>query len=579
MDLASNLKATRAAVQQGLATYGIAVDSDAQPVFDRFLDEQQKTELLADFNQLLLILAETEAQSATSTDGPAHLREALRLLQKALRFGAASRAWHLRQARYQNLLGNKAEAQREEKAAAAAPIVLVLDHFLVADELYRRGEFEAAIKEFNQVLQRKPAHFWAQYLNALCLLQLHRPAEARAQLSACLAQRSDFVWLYLLRGFAQSELQAFDAAEADFQSALQLPLDEYSRYVLFVNRGVARVQQGRFELAIADLKKAIELKPGEYQAYVNLAQAYRRLNNLPQALEQLDRALELEPTLAHLYRLRARLYLELRKPTLALVDFDQAIQKENTNSPFRADDQVDRGKLLLQEQKYREALASFDAALSIRHAHLLAQRLRAETLFQLGRYQEVVEAFDRYLETGKPLESVYRGRGLARAEMGKYPGAIEDYTRAFRIASHLGGAGLPRLGLSAVRFAQVAQRDFQLAIDLDPKNGDAYNGRGFVEATQGRKREAIHDADEAVRQGPASARLLYNASRIYARCGSAYETRTIDLLRQAMSLLPSGQRGRSGPRMFVRTRLCKRCGGRRGFWNWKRSRLKGNSGR
>ncbi|HEV8058484.1 MAG TPA: protein kinase [Gemmataceae bacterium] len=542
MDLASNLKATRGAVQQGLAIYGISVDSATPPAFDPFLAEQQKTELLGDFNQLLLILAETQAQSATSTDGPAHLREALRLLQKALRFGAPSRAWHLRQARYLTLLGNKAEAQKEEKAAAQAPIVLVLDHFLVADELYRRGEFDAAIKEFNQVLQRKPAHFWAQYLNALCLLQLHRPAEARAQLSACLAQRADFVWLYLLRGFAQGELQAFDAAEADFQSALQLPLDEYSRYVLFVNRGVARVQQGRFEDAIADLKKATELKPSEYQAYVNLAQAYRRLNDLPKALEQLRRAVELEPSLAHLYRLRARLYLEMKQPALALADFDQAIQKENANSPFQADDQVERGKLLLQEQKYPEALASFDAALHLRSDHLLAQRLRAETLFHLGRYQEVVEAFDRYLETGKPLESVYRGRGLARAELGKYPGAIEDYTRALELH--------PTSAVQAYRgwahllcdAPKLALRDFQLAIDLDPKNGDAYNGRGFVEATQGRKREAIHDADEAVRQGPASARLLYNASRIYARCGSAYETRTIDLLRQAMTLLPGGQR-------------------------------------
>ena len=155
---------------------------------------------------------------------------------------------------------------------------------------------------------------WAQYLNALCLLRLHRPAEARAQLSACLAQRSDFVWLYLLRGFAQGELQAFDAAEADFQSAMQMQLDEYSRYVLFVNRGVVRVRQGRYEDAIADLKKAIELKPGEYQAYVNLAQAYRQLNDLPKAArEQLGRAVELEPSLAHVYRPRARLYQELKK--------------------------------------------------------------------------------------------------------------------------------------------------------------------------------------------------------------------------------------------------------------------------
>jgi tetratricopeptide (TPR) repeat protein len=89
---------------------------------------------------------------------------------------------------------------------------------------------------------------------------------------------------------------------------------------------------------------------------------------------------------------------------------------------------------------------------------------------------------------------------------------------------------------------KLAALDFQLAIDLDPKNGDAYNGRGFVKATQGQKREAVRDAEEAVRQGPASAQLLYNASRIYARCGFEYETRALDLLRRALALLPSDER-------------------------------------
>lgn len=542
MDLASNLKATRAAVQQGLQLYGISIVEDSRPAFDAYLDEPHKAELLGDFNQLFMILAETEAQSAAAVDGQGHLREASRLLQKALQFGPPTRAWHLRQARYLTLQEDKSAAQEHEKLAAGASIVQVLDHFLVADELYRRGEFEAAIKQFDQVLQRKPAHFWAQYLNALCLLRLHRPAEARAQLSACLAQRTDFVWLYLLRGFAQGELQAFDAAEADFQSALQMPLDEYSRYVLFVNRGVVRVRQGRFEDAAADLKKAIALRPGEYQAYVNLAQAYRRLNDLPGALEELGRAIELEPSVAHLYRLRARLYLELKEPARALEDFDQAISKEATNSPLLADDQVERGKLLLQMQRHSEALASFDAGLRVAPDHLLGQRLRAETLFHLGRYQEVVEAFDRYLETGKPSESVYRGRGLARAELGKYPGAIEDYTQALELhptSAVYAYRGWAHLLCDAPK---LALRDFQLAIDLDPKNGDAFNGRGFVEATQGQKREAIRDADEAVRHGPASAQLIYNASRIYARCGAAYESKTIELLRQALALLPAAQR-------------------------------------
>jgi len=544
MDLAANLEAARTAVHKALAVYGVP-EAAARPRLDAYLSDPQKAEILGDCSGLLLILAETEAQSASGRKPPEkeqYLRKAVSLLEQARQLGAPPRAYHLRRARYLNMIGDRAEATQAEKAAQGAPLDDVLDHFLMADELYRREKFGEAIKEFDQVLERKPGHFWAQYLDAICLLRQGRPAEARTLLSACLAQRSDFVWLYLLRGFAQEELQAWGAADSDFQKASQLSLDDNARYVLAVNRGVLRVRQERFEDAIADLKSAIKWKPNAYQAYVNLAQAYRRLDKLDLALEQLNRAVELEPGLAHLYRLRARLYLERGEPALALGDFDQAIERENMNSPYQVDDHVERGRLLLSGGKHTEALGSFDAALALQKDHSLGQRLRAETLFRLGRFEEVIKAFDGYLETGKPLESVYRGRGLARAELGQYPGAIEDFTKALEL--HPTSAVQAYRGWThlVVDAPKLALRDFELAIELDPKSGDAYSGRGFVRAGMGRHREAIEDAAEALRQGPTSARLLYNVARIYARCPGPYAQRSLELIEQALSLLPAGER-------------------------------------
>ena len=545
MDLAANLEAARASVHQALGVYGDLESEEARPILDDYLSDPQKAEVLGDYYQLLLILAETEAQSASAlkpAENELYLKKALSFLEHARRIGTPSRAFHLRRARYLNMLGDRAAATQAEQAAQGAALDQVLDHFLMADEFYRREKFGEAIKEFDQVLERKPGHFWAQYLNAICLLRQGRPAEARALLSACLAIRSDFVWLYLLRGFAQEELQAWDAADADFHKASQLPLDDNARYVLSVNRGVLRIRQERFEDAVTDLKSAIERKPRAYQAYVNLAQAYRRLGKMDRALEELDRAVELEPGLAHLYRLRARLRLERNEPAPALADFDQAIQRENTNSPYRVDDHVERGRLLLSGAKYAESLKSFDAALALQRDHSLGQRLRAEALFRLGRFDEVIKAFDRYLETGKPQEPVYRGRGLARAELGQYPGAIEDFTKALEL--HPTSAVQAYRGWThlVVDAPKLALRDFELAIELDPDNGDAYNGRGFVRARLGRHREASQDAAEALRQGPTSPRLLFNAARIYAQCPGHYRERALELIENALSLVPTDER-------------------------------------
>jgi tetratricopeptide (TPR) repeat protein len=255
----------------------------------------------------------------------------------------------------------------------------------------------------------------------------------------------------------------------------------------------------------------------------------------------MHRAIEVEPGLADLYRRRARLYLERRQPAKALEDLDQAIRRENTRSPLHADDLVERGRLLLMAGKYPEALASLDAGLRFRKDHSLGQRLRAEVLFQLGRYEQVIEAFDHYLRTGKPLESVYRGRGLARAALGQYPGAIEDYTKALEL--HPTSTVQTYRGWAHVvcDAPKLALRDFELAIELDPNNADAYNGRGFVLAGQGDHRQAIRNAEEALRKGPRSPRLLYNAARIFAQCSGKDQLRALELIREALSLLPAEQ--------------------------------------
>jgi eukaryotic-like serine/threonine-protein kinase len=545
MDLPTNLAAARASVQKALAVYGVLESTDAKAQLDAYLSESQKSEVLGDFCQLLLILAETEAQSATGSNPVEHearLRRAQSFLEQARRIGTPSRALHLRRARYLGMLGDRAAAAQAENLAQDTAVDHVLDHFLMGDELYRREKFGEAITEFDQVLERKPGHFWAQYLNAICLLRQGRAAEARSLLSACLAARSDFVWLYLLRGFAQMELRAWSGADSDFQKAAQLPLDDNARYVLAVNLAGLRIRQERFDDAVVELKSAIERKPRAYQAYVNLAQAYRRLNKLDLALIQLDRALELEPELAHLYRLRARLHLERDERALALADFDQAIERENTSSPYEVDDKVERGRLLLSDGKYAEALNSFDAALALQKDHSPGQQLRAETLFGLGRFDEVIEAFNRYLETGKPQEAVYRGRGLARVERGQYPGAIDDFTKALELEPTSAVRAYRGWTHLVVGAPQLALRDFELAIELDPSNGDAYSGRGFVRASQGHYREALHDAAEALGRGPTSSRLLYNVARIYAQCPGPYRDRAVALIEEALSSLPAPER-------------------------------------
>ena len=134
----------------------------------------------------------------------------------------------------------------------------------------RAGDWNGARAQFEAARALRDDLFWAHFLFAVSLLNSDppRPESARVALTTCIGRQPSYPWLYLLRGFANSEqgwvlsagsrlsanggaLEAeskarFEDAEADFGRALELGLDDRLRYVLLLNRGAMRVQRKQF---------------------------------------------------------------------------------------------------------------------------------------------------------------------------------------------------------------------------------------------------------------------------------------------------------------------------------------------
>ena len=93
MDLLANLEAAHASVAAALRVYGVVAGQEARPRFDPYLSDVQQAEILQDCAGLLLILAETEAQSssqASPADKEQYLRKALTYLEQGQRLGGAA---------------------------------------------------------------------------------------------------------------------------------------------------------------------------------------------------------------------------------------------------------------------------------------------------------------------------------------------------------------------------------------------------------------------------------------------------------------------------------------------------------
>jgi serine/threonine protein kinase/tetratricopeptide (TPR) repeat protein len=505
----------------------------------RSFTPQERDEIIESCFELLLVWADAEPSPAIR----------LKLLDQAAPLRPHSRADHWRRADCLARLGDSAGAQTERQKGENLPPVTALDHFLMGKKLYKRGSWAEAISHFDAALLIQPGHFWCNCLSAICSLELNRPGPAWTEFGACLQAEPGLPWLYILRGYTSYEIairarkaaetlhaqgetmlseiqRQLHAAETDFNKALKLldasPNDDL-RYAVLVDRGLLWFERADGAKAASDLQAAIRLDSRRWNAFLSLAKVYAEQNTPGLAIEQLNRAIGLRPDVAVLYRERAVVNLNRKDQgpshrASALVDLEQAIRYEAPPSSFSAFNQILKARLLLQDERDKEALAACDAALKFEPGNLEAHELRLDALIKLKDFDDIARSCTALLAGGQSSAHLYECRSLARENQKDYVGAIEDLTLA--IAIHPGVAALlARRGALYVTTdaPRSALHDFQTAVRLDPSNADALLGQGLALAALSRYRDAVADAEKALGMGEPTGPRLYSAARIHAQ--------------------------------------------------------------
>jgi len=573
LDAERNLRQMREQVTAALHLYGLMPTGRAPlPLAGTSYTSAQQATIAECCFEMLVNLADAVLDAQPRQDATARerqAREALVLLERAAALPVSSAVIAPRRAR---ILGQPAQA-----AAALPAVTRPCELFLAGTQAYRAGELTAAADHLQNALKLEPGHVGAQYALAVCYLK-QRSVQAAPnrlhlavyRLSQCIDAQPGHVWPYLLRGYAYSELDEFAAAEADFAHVSTQATDDVARYGVHVNRGLMRIRQGKLPDAAADLAQAIALKPGEYPAHANLAQVYQEQRRWTEARAHLDQALRLSPPAlqATLYRTRARLHQAQGAFSAALDDYDRALKHEPRGLAGAQvpGDLLEKGRILVQQGKYAEAVAALDAALALQPGQPAAQRLRAEALLHLDRFAEAVQALTQCLTTEavkrQPLAAVYLARGRAQSALGKFAEAVDDYTRALELQPENAVAQANRGWAYVVLDAyQLALRDFEKVVAVDPTSADGHNGRAYALVRLGQYRRAVEDAERALKLStPRNARNIYNASRTYAQAAARsaedrlqqparaqelrqqYQERAVALLREALQALRSDGR-------------------------------------
>jgi len=399
-------------------------------------------------------------------------------------------------------------SQAPPAPAQAKKKVTPQEGLAIARELIAKRDFQTALTVLTQVLRAQPDYVEAYVQRANLLAAASRTTLAIDDLTAAIKIQADNAKLFNSRGYLYLQQKQHEEALADFERAtsldtsfaqpinnrglvriaqgdLETALKDFG-YALQLdpkyfdalnNRGFVLTKQGKIDEAIAAFTEAVTINPNYVNGWINRGQTHMQAKKFDQAAADFSKLIALQPGNLQFYQLRAEAFREHGKTSEAArdqahVQWTQTLAQLNRDlakNPKDSDAWVARGRHLLVEDKFSEALADFERALKAKADHVPAQLGRAMVWARQGKAAEALQACTAIIEKSGEQEA-YSLRGDLQLQGQKFDAAIADYEAAHRFDSHVAKAYLGRAEQRKGRGEiQQASADIAQAQSLDPK--------------------------------------------------------------------------------------------------------------
>jgi tetratricopeptide (TPR) repeat protein len=453
-----------------------------------------------------LYMAQGDTNSATDT------------LRRALQVPSQTAQDHLWRGKFLKILGNKAAAESEFRAAAQDP-ELWEAHLQLAQLLQEEGQGPEALAEFREALAVQPNNPDA-LLNAGRLLVLAgQPDEAEKLFDRLTALAPDNVdghieYLQLLIGKGQvdkaveqgkSAVQAADKrADAHFflgvaydaqrdwlHSAEQYKLAtvrDPTDFQAFIRLAAALFHDDRYTESMTVSASTIKLRADDPQPYRWQAEAQLALGDANTALQSIGEALRLSPQYADALALASRAYALKGDENRAISYAKEAVQADSRN-PVGL---LALGEIYLARGRTDDALKAFGDALTLDPGFAAAITGQARCYAASGDRDKALKRFAAALAVDRRYAEAHLYAGNIYADTGLWDAALQSYQAAADIRPrwpvalyYLGRAYLQHKDL------QDAQAAFARATQSSPNMVEAWFGLGIAERDQGQRQQAI----------------------------------------------------------------------------------------
>ncbi|RMZ91947.1 hypothetical protein DV736_g837, partial [Chaetothyriales sp. CBS 134916] len=282
---------------------------------------------------------------------------------------------------------------------------------------------------------------------------------------------------------------AYEEASTAFKKAVELgDLGEHEAFALTM-RATFTYLEGDVALSMEDLNKAIELDPALSQAYIKRASMHLELGNREEAANDFERALEQNKEDPDIYYHRAQLHFILQEFADAAKDYHKSIEldKDFIYSHIQLGvTQYKMGSIASSMATFRRTIKNFDKVADVYNYY-------GELLLDQQKYDEAINRF----ETAIDMERQTKPAGAINVlPLINKALALFQWKQDFQAAEDLCNKALiidPECDIAVATMAQLllqqgkvidALKYFERAAELSRTEGEIVNALSYAEATR-----------------------------------------------------------------------------------------------
>jgi len=291
-----------------------------------------------------------------------------------------------------------------------------------------------------------------------------------------------------LRAMDKKTGDGYEEAAAAFDKALELgDLGEYEAFA-YNMRGTFRYLRGENLEALSDLTKSVDLQPALTQSFIKRASMHLELGNKDAAADDFEKAMVQNSDDPDIYYHRAQLHFILGEFAEAAKDYQKSIDLDGKfifSHIQLGVTQYKMGSIASSMATFRRCIKNFDKVPDVYNYY-------GELLLDQQKYSEAIEKFDTAVEMEKQTKPL----GMNVLPLINKALALFQWKQDFAEAEKLCQKALiidPECDIAVATMAQLllqqgkvteALKYFERAAELSRTEGEIVNALSYAEATR-----------------------------------------------------------------------------------------------